>query len=147
MPLIRRNRSFVGNRRIINDIEDFLEVFISTISYHRVLRFSAGLPQACDRRHRFCERQIAIIPSWQTEQAKEAAMATPTFVRNLMSRRLSDQKMERLGKIGHPLRDLSHLLTIDTPYIELSRPLAHDREAGLPRAASYRCRQICAPPQ
>jgi len=41
MPPIWRDRPFVSDRRIIDDIEDFLEVFISRLSYHRVLRFSA----------------------------------------------------------------------------------------------------------
>jgi hypothetical protein len=41
MPPIWWNHPFVSDRRIIDDIEDFLEVFIGRLSYLRVLRFSA----------------------------------------------------------------------------------------------------------
>jgi hypothetical protein len=41
MPPIWWNHPFVSDRRIIDDIEDFLEVFIGRLSYHRVLQFSA----------------------------------------------------------------------------------------------------------
>src|SRR5437667_2396972 len=42
MPPVWRNHSFVSNRRIINNIEHFPEVFIGSFSYHPILHFVAN---------------------------------------------------------------------------------------------------------
>jgi hypothetical protein len=41
MPPIRWNHPFVSNRRIVDDVEDFFEVFFRCFSYHIAWRFPA----------------------------------------------------------------------------------------------------------
>src|SRR5437879_1240449 len=48
MPPIRWNDSFISLRCVINNIEDFFEVFISAFSDHRILRFSMLPAPAAD---------------------------------------------------------------------------------------------------
>jgi hypothetical protein len=64
MPPIWWNHSFVSNRRIINDIEDFLEVFVSSFSYHRFLSFSVDYSSS-DRRGLFLTDELTRCGDWQ----------------------------------------------------------------------------------
>ncbi|PYS34823.1 MAG: hypothetical protein DMF75_05390 [Acidobacteria bacterium] len=69
MPPIWWNDSFVSLRCVINNIEDFFEVFISAFSDHRILRFSPNIVSvSCRRTSEWIGRGVYIQPSIQSNQ-------------------------------------------------------------------------------